>query len=104
MYSKKARWAQYLLINLFVFALAGLLYLCFYYIGFFDPFRRGVNDFSVTDLCSSGAAKANDYPDDIIVVNVGHRSRYQIAQMMERIQAWHPKVIGFDILFSSKAD
>ena len=104
MHSKKARWAQYLLINLFVFALASLLYLCVYHIGFFEPFRRGLRDFAVTDLCYSGIAKTNNYPDDIIVVNVGHRSRYQIAQMVERIQAWHPKVIGFDILFSSKAD
>ncbi|MBS1563000.1 MAG: CHASE2 domain-containing protein [Bacteroidetes bacterium] len=44
------------------------------------------------------------YSDDIILVNVAHRSRYEIAQMTERIEACRPRVAGFDILFSSRAD
>ena len=108
MQSKNARRAQYLLINLFVFALAGVLYGCVYYTGIFAPFRRALHDFTITDLCYSGAGQparpSKEYPDDVVVVNVGHRSRYEIAQMIERIQACHPRVIGFDILFSTKAD
>ncbi len=96
---------RYLLINGFVFALIGLFYLGFLYAGFMDPFRRAWNDFTVTDLCYSGLDKtARNYPNDIVLVNVGHRSRYEIAQMVDRIQNYHPRVIGFDIMFSSKAD
>jgi len=108
MQSKNARRAQYLLINLFVFALAGVVYACVYYIGFFAPVRRALQDFTLTDLCYSRAGQAGSHAkepaDDIVLVNVGHRSRYQIAQMTERIQSYHPRVIGFDILFSSRAD
>lgn len=107
MQSNIARRAQYLLINLFVFALAGLLSLFADHAGLFEPFRRALHDFTVTDLCYSGAVQAGGakaYPDDIVVVNVGHRSRYEIAQMIERVQACHPRVMGFDILFSSRAD
>ncbi len=104
MQSKKARRVEYLFINLFVFALAGLFYLAFSGLGVFEPFRHAFNDFTITDLSYSGNDKTTVWPDDVVIVNVGNRSRYQIASMIDMVQRYHPRVIGLDILFSSKAD
>ncbi|HEY4150038.1 MAG TPA: CHASE2 domain-containing protein [Chitinophagaceae bacterium] len=104
MQSKKPRRIEYLFINLFVFALAGLLYLSFSWLGFLEPIRSAERDFKVTDLYYSGLPKPADAPNDIVIVNVGHCCRYQIARMIDSVQNYHPRVIGLDILFSSRSD
>ena len=104
MQSKKAKRIEHFLINVFVFALIGLLSLSFFNFHLFDPFTRAFKDLTLTDLYYSELLKKKVYNDNIIIVNIEHRSRYEIAEMIDSVQKYQPKVVGLDIIFSKKED
>ncbi|MDE7411607.1 MAG: CHASE2 domain-containing protein [Paramuribaculum sp.] len=61
-------------------------------------------DFSITDLY---AQVANNRPvhtldQDIILVDIGHSDRVQIAEIINQVKFWQPKVVGIDILFAKE--
>lgn len=65
----------------------------------FDPIGQALNDFELTDYAFS---RLRDHPDvdpRIVLVNVGSLSRGGIAQQIQIISKYKPKIIGIDIFF-----
>lgn len=104
MQSKKAKRIEYFIINVFVFALIGLVSLSVFNFHLFDPFTNAFRDMTLTDVYYSELLKKKVYPDNIVIVNIEHRSRQEIATMIDSVQQYKPKVVGLDIIFSEKED
>ena len=73
---------------------------------FLDPIHLALSDFDYNDLTYSKMHKNQDTPTDttLVVVNIGDGNRADIAQMISKIDAQKPKVIGVDVLFEQKKD
>tara|TARA_Y100000034_G_scaffold137034_1_gene218962 strand:- start:16413 stop:17588 length:1176 start_codon:yes stop_codon:yes gene_type:complete len=71
---------------------------------FFNPFVKIVQDFSYLDVYHSERMSENQFNPEVIIVNIEHRDRKEIAQLLEKVQSGSPKVIGIDILFTSEKD
>ena len=73
---------------------------------FLDPIHLALSDFDYNDLAYSKMHKNQDTPTDtnIVIVNIGDGDRLAISNMIEKINAQNPKVIGVDILFNAQKD
>lgn len=62
------------------------------------------SDFAITDLYAQVADRrpVRTIDPDIILVDIGHAGREEIAQIIEDVNFWQPKVIGIDILFAGE--
>ena len=71
----------------------------------FDPFSNAFKDFSFLDIYYSekmgGKKKINP---NIILVNIQHKDRYELARLLSKIQEQKPKVIGVDAIFRDRRD
>ncbi|WP_405399905.1 CHASE2 domain-containing protein [Maribacter sp. Asnod2-G09] len=75
------------------------LSLLFFNTSFFNPLSKAVKDFSFLDVYYSERLNKNENINpNIILINVEHKSRYEIAQVMEQVLDAKPKVIGFDVI------
>ncbi len=86
-----------------------LLILCvsflFINISFFDPISKTLKDFSFLDVYYSENFNAtNTVSQDIIIINIEQRDRFEIAQLLETIKAEEPKVIALDIIFKEQRE
>lgn len=70
----------------------------------FNPFTGAFKDFSFLDLYYSERMQESAPSQDLILVNVERRDRFEIHQLMEHIQAQDPKLIGLDIIFKDARD
>lgn len=65
-----------------------------------NPIQEALDDFKSTDVIFS---KFTDYDQkrdtNIVVVNIGKSGRGTIAQMLQNVQRFRPKVVGIDALF-----
>ncbi|MBK8555845.1 MAG: CHASE2 domain-containing protein [Lewinellaceae bacterium] len=72
---------------------------------FLDPFTYGIRDYDVTDIVYSRLRNSQVKLDDrIVLVNTGIPDRKTLGQMLERIEAAQPRVIGIDILLEGRKD
>lgn len=73
---------------------------------FLDPIHLALSDFDYNDMTYAKMHKNEDTKTDtsIVVVNIGQSSRMDIANMIGKIDAQQPKVIGVDVLFNEKKD
>ncbi|POY36628.1 hypothetical protein C3K47_09650 [Solitalea longa] len=71
-----------------------------------DPLKLALQDFDYNDMAYSRLGKNNDIPIDtsIVVVNIEDADRLAIANMIKKVSACSPKVIGVDVLFNEKKD
>jgi CHASE2 domain-containing sensor protein len=92
--------------TLSVFLVMGLLALIPINTHFLDPVKLALNDFEYTDLAYSKMGKnKNSFIDtNIIVVDIGHLNRRQIAETIKKVKLAQAKVIGVDILFEKPKD
>lgn len=71
----------------------------------FDPFSNAFKDFSFLDIYYSekmgGNKKINP---EIILVNIEHKDRYELAKLLSKIQDQKPKVIGVDVIFKDRQE
>jgi CHASE2 domain-containing sensor protein len=79
---------------------------CLYYlvinISLFNPFTAAFKDFSFLDIYYSEKMH-NPKPDNtIILINIEHRDRYEIAQILQKVQKENPKVVGVDVIFKEE--
>jgi len=65
----------------------------------FDPVSQALNDFELTDYAFSNLREEPNPEERIVLVNIGHISRREIAQQVNIIRQFHPKVIGIDGFF-----
>jgi len=66
-----------------------------------DPIGRALSDMELTDVTFSNL-RADDAPpvdSNIVIINIGNLSRAQIAQQIQVISQFKPKVIGVDVFF-----
>ncbi|MBL7998400.1 MAG: CHASE2 domain-containing protein [Candidatus Kapabacteria bacterium] len=84
-----------------VFATAyGLFYVPLNF-DFLSPLKQAIGDFDITDIAQSKLRDDDALTVDtsIVLVNIGSLGRGDVAQMIERIAAEQPRVIGVDAFF-----
>ena len=91
-----------LFVTLFVFAtiwgVSGLSDLKLF--SAFDPISVALSEFQLTDYVFSKLRDAPDPDDRIVLVNLSHASRREIAQAVQIISQYKPRVIGIDGFFN----
>ena len=89
---------------IFSFLVLGIVLVIGLNLNFFSPFKNAFKDFSYLDLYY--AEKLNedkfDLNEDIILVNIDRLNRKEIAEVLDKLQKFQPKVIGLDIIFKDK--
>lgn len=68
----------------------------------FDPLKISLTDFSFNDLAFSEAHLKHNMDDRIVILNIDTAGRKSIVKLIENIEAYHPKIVGLDILLPPK--
>lgn len=93
------------IITFYVFVLIGLLSLVSLNLHFLNPFSHGIRDYEITDIVYSRMRDEQIKMEDrIVIVNTSLPDRLQLAQMLRRIAAAQPKVIGMDVFLSQRKE
>jgi len=94
-----------LVANLLLFASMALLMVIAVNLSFLDPISKALGDFNFSDLLYSELGTRNDMIDtNIVLVNIGHLNREEIAHQLEVIKQQEPRVVGFDGFFVHPRD
>ncbi len=67
-----------------------------------DPISKALSDFEMTDLVFSDIREEQPSDTNIVLVNIGHLNRAEIAEQISRLNQYEPAVIGIDAFFRSK--
>ncbi len=70
----------------------------------FDPIGEMFADFEITDIVMSQIQEIPPADESIVLVNVGTLNRVGIAEQLNIINKYDPKVIGIDLLLSAAHD
>ncbi|MEI7491999.1 MAG: CHASE2 domain-containing protein [Bacteroidota bacterium] len=101
------RWVRpdFFVVTFLLFVTVALTEIIALNLTFFDPIEKALTDFNFSDLLYSKLSSKQELLDtNIVLVNIGHLDRKQIATQIRRIRSYHPKVIGFDGFFSLRRD
>ncbi|WP_075589863.1 CHASE2 domain-containing protein [Labilibacter marinus] len=93
-----------LLANIALFIVIGLFALVPITFSVFDPIKDSLIDFKYTDMLYSKFNKSENPDTNIVLVNIGHLSRIEIAEQINVINSFHPKVVAIDAYFSERKD
>lgn len=88
--------------TIMTFIIAGILYFAFVNLSILDPFEKAFKDFKFTDIFYSELINKDQRNNKIVIVNIKHADRFQIAQVIDKIDAQGPSVIGLDIIFEDR--
>lgn len=91
-----------LLCTIMTFVVGGILYFSFVNLSILDPFEKAFNDFKFTDIFYSERINKEQRNNRIVIVNIKHADRFQIAEVINKINAHKPSVIGLDIIFEDR--
>lgn len=83
-------------------AVVGLLADSTFYKTYVEPQSTVLSDFDDTDFLTSKRAYKTE--DRIVIVNIGNQNREEIANQIEWISKYRPKVIALDVLFPYNKD
>jgi len=99
----KKFWKDVFIGTAFIFAFMGFAYYFLAIFSFLDPVGEALQDMQITDqVFSNPSFRDRPTPEDrVTVVNFGRRGRAEIAQMINVVNKYNPKVIGIDTFFSS---
>jgi len=79
-----------------------LLSLLFLNTSFFNPLSKALKDFSFLDVYYAERLDPQEAVNtEIVLVNIEHQSREDLALSLQKIQQAQPKVIGFDIILKT---
>jgi CHASE2 domain-containing sensor protein len=94
-------WLDVILGTVFIFALMGMFnsFTAFKIFDIFDPIGDAFADMEMTDVVFSQLRDQPVVDDRVVMVNVGNRSRFEIAMMIDSINQFNPAAIGVDIFF-----
>ena len=97
----KKFWLQCLYITVFVFVMMwGLNKITdFKLFNAFDPISQALADFKMSDYAFSNLRPDPLVDERIVVVNIGNLARRDVAQQINIIRQFNPKVIGVDSFF-----
>ena len=65
----------------------------------FDPIGQALSDLEMTDYVFSNLREQPNVDSSIVVVNIGRLNRREIAQQIQIISKYKPRVIGIDSFF-----
>ena len=101
---KKSFWLDAVIATSFTFILMwGILQISEWKVfNAFDSIGKALSDVELTDYVFSQLRPQPELDTNIVVVNIGLLSRRQIAQQIEIISQFQPKVIGIDGFFHCK--
>lgn len=75
------------------------LSLLFFNISFFNPISKALQDFSFLDIYyAERLNKTEQLSPNIVLINVEHKSRREIALALQQVTLSKPKVVGFDVV------
>jgi CHASE2 domain-containing sensor protein len=69
----------------------------------FNPLKISLTDFALTDLAFSASHLKSTVDDRIVIVNIDTAGRQTIASLLNSLEAYHPRVIGLDLLLPARA-
>ena len=93
------------LCTVFSFILIFILSFLVINISFFNPLKKVVKDFSFLDVYyAENFNTSNEINADIILLNIEHRDRFEISQMIDKVLLSDPKVVGVDIIFKDQKE
>lgn len=97
MYTK---FIDYIISTLFVLGILSFLPV-FFNLDMFDPIQGTLEEMQVSDLAFSQLRDYEKFPNDtnIILVNNGHLERNELAEVINIINMYEPKVIAIDAMF-----
>ena len=103
MLKKRKFWIHNILATAFIFGFMWLAGQALSIFDFLDPIGDALKGYEVTDQVFS-EPKWRDIPpveDRVVIVNIGNLSRGEIAQQLNIINHYEPKVVGMDARFGS---
>lgn len=67
-----------------------------------DPMKLAVKDFDLNDIAYAKAGKGEktNLDSNIVIVNIGHLDREELAYLIEKTASMKPKVMGLDSYFA----
>jgi CHASE2 domain-containing sensor protein len=87
---------------LVLLVLLGMIPFNFYAI---NPLKIALKDFDFNDIAyAKGKRKADSMDKRIVVINIGHAGREELAYIIEKTASFQPKVIGLDAYFVGERD
>jgi CHASE2 domain-containing sensor protein len=66
---------------------------------FLDPVKKSISDFDVYDIVFSKIREEQKADTNIVLVNIGNLSRYDIARQVNVLNSYKPKIIAIDAMF-----
>lgn len=95
-----------LLATLSVFLVMGLLVIIPLNLHVLDPLKLALTDVSYNDLSFSAlkSHRTNPVDDRLVIVNIGHADRGEIAAVINKLNQTPAKTIGLDALFLTPID
>jgi CHASE2 domain-containing sensor protein len=87
----------------FVFLiLLGMIPINFYVL---NPMKMALKDFDFNDISYAKLGKGADIPDPRIrLINIGKLGRAELAELIEKVSAMEPKVMGLDAFFEGERE
>lgn len=75
-------------------------------LGIMNPIKLGLKDFDFNDIFYSkvGNTQKKEIDSNIVVINIGHAGREEIALIVNKVASFNPKVMGLDVLFDGPRD
>lgn len=98
-YLKKIFKLKYLGETLFIFLIVWLFTLIPLNFDFLNPVIEALNDFDTSDIVFSRLRQEQPADTNIVIVNIGYLNRSRIANELNIVESYSPKVIGMDTFF-----
>lgn len=95
---------RYFFITIMIFLLIGIFTLIPFNCLFLDPISKAINDFDIYDIVYSKLREEQKADTNIVLVNLGNLSRKEIAEQIQMINQYKPRVIGIDAIFEEEKD
>jgi len=100
---------HFIFFPLFLFGFIGLLSLVTLNdFDFLDPLGKAINDFTLDDIVFSKIRKdtvqggnPTIIDERVVLINIGYLDRKSIAEEIEIVNKYNPKVVGLDVFFRS---
>lgn len=93
-------WKDSFFCSLFGFAILGVLSMALVNLSFFKPLNKALRDFSFLDVYyAENLEPLNKVNTDVVLINIEQRDRFEIAQLLQKVNSATPKVVGVDMIF-----
>ncbi len=105
-FKSKALWIDSIFATIFVFALMWGFSKVFNSNLFdeFDSIGKALSDMEITDMAFSRFREPLPPDENIVLVNIGDKTRGEIGMMVNIINQYNPKVVAFDTFFAKRSE